>query len=164
MDTDNLQSTNETYIKEITDTPLNTLPHKEVISIQPGDVIVLSVPEEITADRVKIIEGNAQNIFPQCKVVVLASGMSLEVYREQVKADLADSGWISVNDRLPETTKTVTSFIVCDDVNIWCDAWVYSHKDRATGDFAYQWQDGRPITHWKPIALPGEAINKVTND
>jgi hypothetical protein len=77
-----------------------------------------------------------------------------------LEEELAKHEWVSVKDRLPETTQTVTSFIVCDEVNIWCDGWAYSHKDRETGDFKYQWQDRRPITHWKPITIPAPKENK----
>jgi uncharacterized protein involved in propanediol utilization len=61
------------------------LPRKEVISIQPGDVIVLSSPTMLSESMAKMIEMKAQAQFPDNTILVLEDSMTMEVYREQVK-------------------------------------------------------------------------------
>jgi hypothetical protein len=63
------------------DTP--SLPRKEVISIQPGDVIVLKHPDFLTKETVSRIIKTVEGVWPNNKCLVLDNGMSLEVYREQ---------------------------------------------------------------------------------
>jgi hypothetical protein len=56
---------------------------KEVISIQPGDVVVCKCTAPLTlkeSDRIKI---DLRRAFPNTKSVFLGESMSLEVYREQ---------------------------------------------------------------------------------
>ena len=61
---------------------VNPLPRKEVISIQPGDVIACHSP----LDDASLAEhAHLNEIFPNNAHIILCKGMSLEVYREQVK-------------------------------------------------------------------------------
>jgi hypothetical protein len=61
----------------------SSLPRKEVISIQPGDVIVLKCDVSLDADAHTACQVSLQNWFPSNKCIVVDGGMSLEVYREQ---------------------------------------------------------------------------------
>ncbi len=70
---DPLQSTNEPYIS------------KEVISIQPGDVIVMTLPSEMTSDLRHAITIRLDRMFPNTESIVLGGSETLEVYREQEK-------------------------------------------------------------------------------
>jgi hypothetical protein len=63
----------------------DSFPHKEVISIQPGDVIAISVPGALSEKACEHIKMSMAIAFPGSKSVILEEGMSLEVYREQVK-------------------------------------------------------------------------------
>ena len=61
------------------------IPRKEVISIQPGDVIVLDCHGPITQEFHKLAQSDLKEAFPGHKSVILHDGLSLEVYREQGK-------------------------------------------------------------------------------
>ena len=63
----------------------NPLPRKEVISIQPGDTIVLDCHGPITAEFHKLAKADIKKAFPGHKSVILHDGLTLEVYREQGK-------------------------------------------------------------------------------
>ena len=58
---------------------------KEVISIQPGDVIVLMYKQPLTDKACNMIKDAMKPAFPDTKCIVLDGGTTLEVYREQVK-------------------------------------------------------------------------------
>jgi hypothetical protein len=61
------------------------LPRKEVISIQPGDVVVLTCKCDCTEKQAEAIRLEFKTLFPNNETVLLAGGATLEVYREQVK-------------------------------------------------------------------------------
>jgi hypothetical protein len=60
---------------------------KEVISIQPGDVIVLTCPEgyNMSEKNGKRLKETLLDAFPNNTSLVLVNGVTLEVYREQAK-------------------------------------------------------------------------------
>jgi len=66
------------------------LPRKEVISIQPGDVVVLRSPQMLSEKAADHIDKNMTIAFPNSKIVVLEGDMSLGVYREQVESKIPD--------------------------------------------------------------------------
>ena len=72
----------DVYADEDIESPL---PRKEVISIQPGDVVVVSTPEQMTEREHKGLSDILAEIMPKSKSLILSGGMSLEVYREQGK-------------------------------------------------------------------------------
>jgi hypothetical protein len=59
------------------------LPRKEVISIQPGDVVVVLSPVGLCERAYDNISRSLSNSFPDNKAVILDEGMTMEVYREQ---------------------------------------------------------------------------------
>jgi hypothetical protein len=61
------------------------LPRKEVISIQPGDVVVLTCKCDCTEKQAEAIRLEFKTLFPNNETVLLAGGATLEVYREQAK-------------------------------------------------------------------------------
>jgi len=61
------------------------LPRKEVISIQPGDVVAVMYPGSLSTKVSICLKEQIREIFPRTDVIILEDGMSLEVYREQVK-------------------------------------------------------------------------------
>lgn len=69
---------------------LPSLPRKEVISIQPGDVIVLNCNGPITTEFRIQAEMDLKAVFRNNQSVILHNGMTLEVYREQEKVDLTE--------------------------------------------------------------------------
>jgi hypothetical protein len=66
------------------------LPRKEVISIQPGDVVVMSSKCDYSLKERNTLNDGLKALFPYNKSVLLINGDSLEVYREQGK--VADKG------------------------------------------------------------------------
>ena len=69
------------------DTIGGNIPRKEVISIQPGDVVVVTVPDKCTLAECESLTRNVEYLFPGIKSMILDEGASLEVYREQGKVD-----------------------------------------------------------------------------
>lgn len=69
-------------IKEIESTN-PSLPHKEVISIQPGDKIVLNLPEKLSPEAYRSIVQSLAETFPNNHCIIIEAGMTMEVYREQ---------------------------------------------------------------------------------
>ncbi len=64
--------------------PPDPLPRKEVISIQPGDVIVVDYHDRDLSDKaVGMAKDKIKEYWPNNKCLVLGSGITLEVYREQ---------------------------------------------------------------------------------
>jgi hypothetical protein len=63
------------------------LPRKEVISIQPGDVIAVTSSEGTTEKNRNGAADLTHIAFPDNSILLLPNGMSLEVYREQDKDD-----------------------------------------------------------------------------
>jgi hypothetical protein len=59
----------------------STLPHKEVISIQPGDVVLIKFNEVLGKERNDRTEKAMSGLFPHNSVLILDNGASLEVYR-----------------------------------------------------------------------------------
>ena len=73
--------------------------------------------------------------------------MLLKVFLEE---DPTPTGWISVEDGMPETE--VTMAVVCrkkDGTRSWNRAWWDSSCWHGSGSFA-------AVTHWMPIRLPEE--------
>ena len=68
------------------------LPRKEVISIQPGDKIVLSIEYTLTQKAHERIKETLELEFPNTECLILDGGATLEVYREQVKETVAPTG------------------------------------------------------------------------
>ena len=76
--------TNNIGLPEVTDS------RKEIISIQPGDVIVCKLDDSIaplSIEGIHNLKGHLKHAFPNTKSFILEDGMSLEVYREQGKVD-----------------------------------------------------------------------------
>jgi len=64
------------------------LTNKEVISIQPGDMVTVTTPYELSAIASNELKFNVAEMLPDgVNVIVLSGGATLEVYREQVKDD-----------------------------------------------------------------------------
>lgn len=61
------------------------LPRKEVISIQPGDVIAVHLVRSLSLQGISNLKAALKPAFPDNKIIVLDEGMTLEVYREQGK-------------------------------------------------------------------------------
>ena len=66
---------------------------KEVISIQPGDVIVVTTPYILDPSDSDIMKRDLAEIFPDsANITLLSGGATLDVYREQGRyADVSDS-------------------------------------------------------------------------
>jgi hypothetical protein len=60
-----------------------SLPRKEVISIQPGDVVVLTSKLEYSLQGRNTLNGMLMSLFPNNKTVLLINGDTMEVYRER---------------------------------------------------------------------------------
>jgi hypothetical protein len=60
-----------------------SLPRKEVISIQPGDVVVLTNPEIVSMEQQDLAETDLKRMFPDNESLFLSGGVTFEVYREQ---------------------------------------------------------------------------------
>jgi hypothetical protein len=58
------------------------MPRKEVISIQPGDVIVMTLVKECTTDLLNKVGDELRDKFPDNFCYVLAGGNKLDVYRK----------------------------------------------------------------------------------
>lgn len=82
------------------------LPRKEVISIQPGDVVVINLSDTITNEGYYQLLSDLTDRFPNNKHLVLDSGVTLEVYREQVK-DEATVGELMAAESPSEFKKAV---------------------------------------------------------
>ena len=54
---------------------------KEVIQIQPGDVLVLTCNEELDEKRVEEIGSEFELMFPDNKTIILGGGSTLDVHR-----------------------------------------------------------------------------------
>ena len=63
----------------------DSLPRKEVISIQPGDVVVLTNPYGVSMEQQDLAEADLKRMFPDNESLFLSNGVTLEVYREQGK-------------------------------------------------------------------------------
>ena len=59
------------------------IPRKEVISIQPGDVIVVSSKATLTEAAHAELGDKMKHLFPDNNNVLLMNGDTMEVYREQ---------------------------------------------------------------------------------
>jgi len=60
------------------------LPRKEVISIQPGDMVTVTTPYELSAIASNELKFNVAEMLPDgVNVIVLSGGATLKVYREQ---------------------------------------------------------------------------------
>jgi pyruvate kinase len=53
--------------------------HMQSVALQPGDVIVLSMPHKISAQDEERVERMATNVFPGHKVIVMDGGMQMGV-------------------------------------------------------------------------------------
>jgi hypothetical protein len=53
--------------------------HLQAVALQPGDVIVVSMPHKISAQDHDRLERMATNVFPGHKVLVIDSGVQLGV-------------------------------------------------------------------------------------
>ena len=64
------------------------LTHKEVISIQPGDVVTVTTPYELSSRATDKLKFNVAEMLPDgVNVIVLSGGATMEVYRERSHAD-----------------------------------------------------------------------------
>jgi hypothetical protein len=63
----------------------DSLPRKEVISVQPGDVVVLTNPHGVSMAQQDLAEADLKRMFPDNESLFLSNGVTLEVYREQEK-------------------------------------------------------------------------------
>ena len=57
--------------------------NKEAISIQPGDIVVMSCKDKLSEQAIGTLNTNLSQLFPNNKTVLMCNGDSLEVYREQ---------------------------------------------------------------------------------
>ncbi len=68
-----------------------SLPRKEVISIQPGDLVALTTPYHLEVPEIDVMKRSVARLLPDgTNVIVLSGGATLEVYREQVKETKGD--------------------------------------------------------------------------
>lgn len=84
------------------------IPRKEVISTQPGDVIVANSPTGLSDKERFELRLGLDQVFPDNKAVILENGITLEVYREQeISIDSFNPGI----EPLPEGTISHTASI-----------------------------------------------------
>jgi hypothetical protein len=81
--------------------PEHPLPRKEVISIQPGDVIALVCEYNFSVEQAETLKAYMKGVFHGHKIVLLEAGMTLEVYREQVKEYAKDKDTCTDCDKGP---------------------------------------------------------------
>ena len=83
----------EAMSDEVSVTVVGVPSRMEVVSIQPGDIVVIQYPERLSKQAsINIHHGvsRALDLPPECKIIVLDAGMSLEVVRPE--APTTDEG------------------------------------------------------------------------
>lgn len=60
---------------------VETLEHLAVVNVQPGDILVLRHPEELSAEQAVFLREHVEEIFPGHQCVVLSGGLELAVAR-----------------------------------------------------------------------------------
>lgn len=101
--------------------------------------------EEMAKLACSIFDGNCMgcsfNFYPPCPPKTSVERLYAAGYRKQ-------SGWISVDERLPESPKIV---IVCDEYGNVGEAYFYQHNRR------FRWVYNEELafaTHWMPLPEP----------
>ena len=80
-------------MREITyESVTESLLRKEVISIQPGDKIIITSPMVLSEKATSYIIHKVEGLFPGTKCLLLEDGMKMEVYREQKYGPLDVTG------------------------------------------------------------------------
>ncbi len=90
------------------------LPRKEVISLQPGDVVVLINPNNISAEQRAFAEADLKKFFPDNESLFLSDGVTLEVYREQRKGPV---GVVNISGKKEWVCGNCDVCIVSGDIN-----------------------------------------------
>lgn len=66
---------------EIVDAPIK-IDHLQVARMEPGDILVLTVAQEITNDDAMRIQSYLKRTFPNTETLILGPGMELGIVRE----------------------------------------------------------------------------------